>query len=258
MINSINLLLLRHAEYLQFMSNFLSLVDSNGPALLNVVAQYNALKAKVGEIQALFKKDRASATTPEIIAYDENRDRDITGISTVIDGFCYYFEPEKADAANLLKNNLKLYGAGIYKQNYVAETALLNEIIADWETKPELAAALSLLGLVDWKNSLKTNNETFNAKYLARTQEYGAASPETVKQKREEAMVLYYDLRKFLEAYATINNTPLYTKTINELNALIEQYNTLLTNRAADNGGEEDTETGEPEEGDEITPSPLP
>ena len=259
MINSINLLLLRHAEYLQFMSNFLSLVESNDPALLNVVTQYNALKAKVGEIEDLFKTDRASATTQEIIGFDENRDRDITGITTVIDGYCYYFESEKAEAANLLSHNLKLYGAGIYKQNYQAETALLKEIINDWETKPELVAALSLLGLVDWKNDLKANNESFNAKFLARTQEYGAASPETLKQKRDETTAVYYDLRKFLDAYATINNTPLYTKTTNDLNALIEQYNTVLNNRLSDETTEGNTEEGDTTDiGDgEIVPNTL-
>ena len=59
----------------------------------------------------------------------------------------------------------------------------------------------------------------------------GDANPETLKSKREETMNAYYELRKFLEAYATIQNTPEYIKTISELNALIDQYNQLLNSR---------------------------
>lgn len=259
MINSINLLTLRNAEFLQYMSDFSSLVENNDPALLNVATQHTALKTKVGEIEQLFKTSRASTITKELTELDEKRDQAINGISTVIDGFGYYFDASKSEPAGLLSAHLKEYGAGIYRLNYQAETAILEEIVSDWENKPELLAALTTLGLVDWKDELKANNAAFNQRYLARTQEYGAASPETLKGKRDETMAAYYELRKFLEAYATIDSAnPLYTKTINELNALIEQYNTMLASRATSSDG--NTEEGSSQEEDttdikeEVTP----
>jgi len=241
MINAIDLRMLRNGEFLQFVTNFSDLVGSNNPVLLNVVDQHTALKAKVMEIEPLFKQERASVITQQLILLDERRDNAINGISLVIDGYVYHFDAAIANAANLLQNDLKLFGSGIAKQNYQAETASVNGIISDWETKPELTAALATLGITTWAAELKTANQLFNQKYLERTQEYGAANPDTLKAKRDETMVVYYEMRKFLDAYSVIQNTPAYQKAISELNALIDQYNGLLNGRQK-----------------EVTPAPTP
>lgn len=231
MINAIDLRMLRNGEFLQFVTNFSALVESNNPAVLNVLLQHNALKAKVSEIEPLFKSERANAITQELVLLDERRDRAINGLTSAINGFCCHFNASVAQAANLLASDLQLFGAGVAKQNYQAETATINGIVSDWETKPELTAALVTLGLTGWKDELKTANQTFDKKYLERTQEYGAASPETLKSKREEIVVIYYELRKYLDAYSVIQNTPAYLKAIRELNALIDQYIALLNGR---------------------------
>ncbi|RZJ38093.1 MAG: hypothetical protein EOO18_04220 [Chryseobacterium sp.] len=82
-------------------------------------------------------------------------------------------------------------------------------------------------------NELKTANEEFNTKYLSRTQEYGDASPETIKTKREETNTAYYALRDRIDALHLLVETPMspYATVINQLNALTDQYNKLLINR---------------------------
>ena len=231
MIDSIKLQLLRNGEFLQFMTNFSKLVGNNNPTAMNVLPQYAALNAKVSEIEPLFKMERASSMTQDVVLHDERRDRAIIGLTSVVEGFRFHFNASVAQSATLLASDLLLFGKGIAKQNYPAETASLNGIITDWETKPELIAALVILGLVEWKNELKTANQDFDQKYLERTQEYGAANPDTLKEKRDETTDVYYELRKYLDAYSVIQNNLVYEKTNNELNALIEQYNTLLNGR---------------------------
>jgi len=130
-----------------------------------------------------------------------------------------------------LATDLQLFGTGVARQNYPAETASINGIISDWETKPELVTALALLGIADWKDELKEANKVFDQKYLERVKEYGATSPDTLKAKREETTNVYYELRKYLDANSVLHNSPDYEKTIKELNALIGQYNTLLNAR---------------------------
>jgi hypothetical protein len=44
------------------------------------------------------------------------------------------------------------------------------------------------------------------------------------------------ELRKYLDANAVLHNSLAYEKTMNELNALIEWYNTLLNVRLKDPG----------------------
>ena len=231
MINAIDLAKLRNGEFLQFGTNVSDLVESNNPKGLNVEPQHLVFKTKIGEMGELFNTERASPITQELVMLDDRRDRAINGISGVISAYCSHFVPETANAANLLAGDLQLFGTGVARQNLPSETALINGIINDWETKPGLTTALATLGLAPWVAELKTANQTFDQKYIERTKEYGAANPDTLKAKRDETMLAYYELRKYLEAYSVIQNTPEYQKTINELNALIDQYNLLINSR---------------------------
>lgn len=117
--------------------------------------------------------------------------------------------------------------------NFPTESATLTAIVNDWETKPKLVAAVTKLGLAAWVAELKAANQLFGQKYLERTQEFGAANPDTLRAKREEALAAYYELRKFIDACAVINPSAAYDKLIKELNALIDQYNGLLSSRPA-------------------------
>lgn len=95
---------------------------------------------------------------------------------------------------------MALYGSGIARLNYQAETATVNNLLRDWENKPDLADAITTFNLTSWVNELKAANEEFNTKYLLRTQEYGDASPETIKTKRDETNIAYYALRDRIDA----------------------------------------------------------
>ena len=223
MITAIDLAKLRNAEFLQFGATFAGLIEANNPVVLNVGAQHAAFKVKLTEMSGLFKLEKVSPITQELVLLDERRDKAINGMTAVINGFCNHFDAATAQAANLLTGSLNLYGVGVARLNTQAETSTLNGIINDWETKPELIAAIIMLGLAGWLAELKTANQLFAQKYIQRTQEYGAANPDTLKAKREETMVAYYELRKFIDANSIINPSVAYEKLINELNALIDQ-----------------------------------
>ena len=68
------------------------------------------------------------------------------------------------------------------------------------------------------------------------TQEYGAANPDTLKSKRKETMVAFYELRKFVDANSVLHPSETTEKLIRELNAQIDQYNWLIKLRPADAG----------------------
>lgn len=240
MINAINLSILRNGEYLQFMKNVDSLVTDNDPVVLNVVAQKAALSSSNALLDGLFKTELANQITQELVLLDERRDKAIVGIAAVVTGFMYHYDLDKAKAGALLNDNLKLYGTGIAKQNYQAETATIASIVIDWETKVPLSDSMNLLVLKEWKDELKAINTLFDEKYLARTQEYAAANPDTLKIKREEGNSVYYTLRDFLNSFSIVAPSVANTKVINEINALVDQYNTLLNNRLA-GGKEEET-----------------
>lgn len=182
------------------------------------------------------RKPLPAKKTQELLLIDARRDAAINGIYYFLLSHTYHFETAKQQNAQVLLDNMALYGSGIARLNYQAETATLNNLIRDWEGKPELITAISEFNLGEWMAELKTANEEFNTKYLSRTQEYGDASPETIKLKREEVNVAYYALRDRIDALHLLVETPPspYVTIINQLNAFTDQYNALLVNRKPD------------------------
>lgn len=244
MMNSIDLQKLRNAEYLQYMKDFSGIITLNNSAQFDIEAKFNAFNTKIGELEALYKKALASEKTQELLLIDARRDAAINGIYYFLFSHTYHFETAKQQNAQVLLENMALYGSGIARLNYQAETATLNNLIRDWENKPELINAIAEFGLTGWVIELKTANEEFNTKYLSRTQEYGDASPETIKLKREEVNVTYYALRDRIDALHLLVETPPspYATVINQLNALTDQYNVLLVNRKPDSSDAIDPE----------------
>lgn len=232
MIYSIDLPKLRNGEFLQFMTDALGIVNLNNATTLQVKQQYTNLQTVNKSMEALFKVDTSSPVTEEIQALDARRDAAINGIMAVINGYTYHFNDATKAHAMALSHHLSTFGVSIAKNNYQSETAILRSIINDWNTQPELTAALTALNLTNWKKELETANTEFSSQYLIRTQQLGAAEPVTMVDKRIEATNAYYALRDKIDAYHTINDgaNP-YGKAVKELNALIDQYNTLLAGR---------------------------
>ena len=234
MINAIDLRTLRNVEFLRFGADFYGLVNVKDPVVLNIEPQLIAFKSKLDETSQLFKLEQSSPITQELVLLDERRDRAIIGISGTVESYCYHFDGATAQAANLLLTNLNLYGRSVAKMNLPSESGTIDAIVKDWETKPELIDAVEMLGLYAWVTELKTVNQLFEQKYIERTEEYGAANPDTLKSKREETVLAFYELRKFLDANSVLHPSAVYEKLINGLNALIDQYNILLSTRSAE------------------------
>lgn len=234
MITSIDLSKLRNSEFLQFMTDYLGVVNLNNTTTLQVKQQHTNLQAIVKTIEALFKVDTSNALSDELQALDTRRDAAINGIAALINGYTYHYDATTKAHAIALNNHLAIFGVSIAKNNYQSETTILRNIINDWDTQPKLTAAITALGLTAWKKELETANSTFATKYITRTQELGAANPDNIPTKRTEAINAYYALRDRLDAFFTINDGAApYNKAVSELNALIAQYNTLLAGRQA-------------------------
>lgn len=228
MINSIHLTHLRNAEYLQFITDSITIMQKHDPETLLIQQPFETLKAKQQELGTLFKKQQSSELTEEIELLDKERDQALQGIANVIRAYINHYDVAIQKASKVLQEHLKNYGEQIIKQSYQAETATLNNIISDWEENGTLEQALASLHLTRWKDYLKEKNTQFSKKYIDRTQEYGQASPENIKLKRHETNEVYYHLKKITEAHAAITPSVSYEALFNDLNALIGQYVNLL------------------------------
>jgi hypothetical protein len=232
MIYAINLSRLRNAEFIQFIKNFLAIVLANDPAALNVQLQYNNLLQMLAVLEGLFITEQGSIITEDVSAIDARRDKAITGFALLVNALGYHPDAATAKHAQLIDRQVKQYGGNIARQNYQAESAIIDNLLVDLAARPELAAAVTALNLVDWIKEMQQSNTAFNNTYLQRTDEIGAAPKDKIFAKRQEAGTLYQKLRDFIDSFYTINEgAEPYNKTANSLNALINQYNTMLAGR---------------------------
>lgn len=229
---------LRNIEFIQLGDATLGIVNRNNPLVLMLQEQYDNYFSANSIVSNLYTKGNANPITQSIVEADARRDATINGINYVLLGYTYHFTDSVRNAANLLYNNISSYGSGIAKLNYQSETATLKSILADWTDKPELAQAVITLQLDDWKKEMETANNAFDSLYLDRTQDISTTGDVTFKAARLAATTAYYELRDTIDAYYTIKKDEekkQYAKVINELNALIKQYNSMLNNRGGTN-----------------------
>ena len=246
MIHAIELKNLRNPEYLQFISDALTLVEKNDPAVLKVTTQTTNLRLKYEECDALFKLPLANERTEGLTILDGKRDKALGGISFVVKGYMNHFVPEYAAAADRVYKNIRQYGKSIQNQSLQAESATITNMTKDWNASPSLTADIELLQLKEWKDYLISTNNEFIALYNQRTEDYGAEPTDNLLAKRVETNAAYYKLVEMLEARKLVDEAISYDKVFNDLNASIDQYNTLINNRRARNKKNKDDDGEDP------------
>jgi len=232
MITGIKLLLLRNSEYLQFTKDFLAIVQRNDPAILKAEVQYNKLLLLTGELEILFSKEKGSSITKQVAEQDERRDHALLGITGIANTYAWHFDPNMVKHAANLARQINLYDNRVNKENYQAESAIIDNLVNDLKTKPELVAAIDALNIKDWCDELEAANIAFNDAWLKRTKEKANSNKTTIVVQRKQINTAYYELRDLVDSYFTVNEgAEPYNKATNELNVLIRQYKEMMGSR---------------------------
>lgn len=248
MIQSIVLQPLRNGEFIQFVYDFLRIVQTNNPDELKARPQYDGLKLLADEMENLFRISQASLITAEIEALDLRRDRALIGIRTVAFGYTYHPNPTLETHGKVLEAHFALFGNNIIRDNYLSQTASIRNILQDWNNKTNLQDAINGLGLQDWKSELQAANEAFYDALTRRNEQLAMANPDSLRTKRLEANAAYYRLRDRINGHLEVSDGADPWATVAMLaNQSISNYNALLTRRTGSG-------TTTPE--DEVPPTP--
>lgn len=233
MINAIDLTKLRNGEYTQFLKDVRDIVGRKGPSALNIQPQYDKLAIVITDLERLFKTPQGNIISEELEALDLRRDNAIIAINSIATGYTYATDPATSSAAKLLLNHLAVFGgSNVARDSYQSETMSLDNILKDWNNKPELSAAIVSLHLQALKAELADANSQFSIRYLDRASELGIATPESIRAKRGEANAAYYTLRDFINSYFTINSgAEPFSSTVGFINGLVANYNDLIARR---------------------------
>ncbi|MBS3772166.1 MAG: hypothetical protein KGY69_18075 [Bacteroidales bacterium] len=236
MIANIHYQKLRIGEFIQFLDNSISICKNNDPVALEIDTTLNPLEESLGNIEAVFNKERGSKLTEDIIVLNKRRDNAIKLLTLHAKGYSRYcFEEAKRQAAEKIYKAITKYGHSIYRLNYQAETSTLSILVNELLSDPGLARAVNTLDLQPAVNELETANELFNDKYLSRVIDMADMAAESASAQRKTAMKHYRRLIKLIEALAVVSGQDRYQSLINELNELIETYNEEADSRAGNN-----------------------
>ncbi len=220
----------RNGEFVKYIANIITIGGNHDLATLNLAEKHSALEPLYTKLTAVFKQDRGSDLTREIIELDKTRDSDYNGIRGVVGSYAshHHDEATKNLAAALLKV-LESHGSNLARLSYQEQTAATEDIVNKVEQNH--ADALSTLNLTGWFNHMKTTNQQFNTTFLARNKEYAEAPQEKLAELRDETTAALQEFIKFTNAYATINDTGAYDALINEVNALTHSYDLVVSRR---------------------------
>ena len=226
MIYNYRIAQLRNSELLQFLADVLTLCSQYSTEPMKLAVVILALSSSTTEFDKCFKIAPGSAFTDELIFLDGNRDKCIKGIRTVIVGYTNHYQPAIQKAAKDLLASIDKYGKKIYALNYESETNTITNLVADWKATV-LAAALTLLNLLDWSTELDTSNKIFNTKYMSRLDEKTNLPQVKTFICRKQAIECFTELVNHIEARALLAEEPIYDPLINHLNTLVARYNQI-------------------------------
>ena len=169
----------RNSEFLQYIKDVLELMNRYDASVLGLTEQRDALVAIIVTLDAAFQLDQRNEFTQVLLDLDTKRGNVYRGIKSILEGNTLHFSLTKQEAAKRLLFNLTSYGKDVIRMNYQAETAILDSMLADWNTDLTLQEAVVTLQLSEWVTELQRINIVFNERYLASVSETSANPPQS-------------------------------------------------------------------------------
>lgn len=193
-------------------------------SLANLV---DLLRQDVKALDASYKLELSNALTKKLYTKDEERDRAVQGIKSVIEGYTLHHDEALSSAADGLLRSMNRYSTRIHRLPLQQQTTDLNSLLQEWAEEPAQQEALNALGLSAWVAFLKQSNADFEAMYVARVLDEADKTLPSVSKLRPSAQANYLALHQVLTAHATLQPDA-YADLLRAMNELTEKYNSSL------------------------------
>jgi hypothetical protein len=258
-IKDLHLEHLRNPGHVQFHTDAIVIVKKYNPATLSFESELADYELKFDDEKQAFVLIRKSAKTEDITHADQLRDDTNKGLRGMVKANLYHFNPLKKAAAKRLKVVIDVFGDIIHKE-YNEASGSYTEMLDELQNKH--AADVTLLGLDEWLTELRANNNNFIQHMGSRYEEGAAKTTLRMKEVRLLVDAAYVNMVEQIHALMRVNGAAAYEPLVAEMNQLVDKYNLILAQRQgrADAGdtNEGNNGEGEPVDGSEVTPVPIP
>ncbi|MFA8434085.1 MAG: DUF6261 family protein [Marinifilaceae bacterium] len=242
MIENMSFYALHRDEYFTFGKRIHGVFSGSDLDALQLTFPVNNLSNSIDMLDAALVKSSTIPLTVDVIEKDNRRDDSFLAIRFYLQACARRLKPVWRRAAELVLSTISVYGMRLHKESYSTESARLNNLITDLETKPELKEAIVTLSLTEWVAELKQAQQDFEEAEKART----VAKASTTDIKTEDACnALRKDcefLFQYLQLNYQINPTNEYKQLIRLINEVISEFMTVIRSRKARNSKVESTE----------------
>lgn len=231
-IESLDLKSLRNEEHCQFMADAVTVIAKHKAEALQVVAEFNSLKAAQAIELSLLERLSKSFATDSLTDLDAKRDSLFHGLALSIESAMYHYDPSKVAVAKRISIVMKEYG-NVARKTYNAESAALSKFTIEANTIYEKDFAA--LGLTEWISCLEEANNEFQAVMHKRYEEAAGKAEGNMKDVRPASDAAYVALCSKLDAYLLITSDAIYETVSKAMNAVVDKYANSLATRKGKN-----------------------
>ena len=249
-IKKVNLYKLRMHEHFQFETDFKGLVEQYTPDVLKIEALFNNLYLPLYDDEdVVIMKIKKSAYTETRQLVDKARDNSYRGIAQIVRTNKKHFDETISTTAKQLDAVIKTFGE-IPKMPLQEKTSAIDNLMEEFEGN--YADHVNILGINDWVEQLKTNNDTYSQLVKDTVEEEAGKTQLQLKRVRAEIDEAYRKIIARLEALILIEGESRYTGFVQRLNIILEKLANTLAQRqgiakAKQNKKEEHAGEDEPE-----------
>ena len=210
-------------EVFQFLYDVVEFTDSHSEGMSELFNSKFATFSTAFEAydEALVQERK---TAPKLlIEAEEGRDLAIRKMYSLISEYSTFpYEPAKEEAANLLLKTFKPYGTGSSIANMAqdAETAVLINLIQDFDKDREVEEAIQTLGLNTVVNTLRSHNAVFKDMQQQRLKDDARIIVGIVKSTRTKAQKEFVSFVEIVNALALIEGEEKFADLKLEINKL--------------------------------------
>lgn len=225
--------LLWNSEYTIFVNQLVSIIQKTTPETLHLGKSFGKVTALLPDLAKIKAQELSNAISNQLQELDAERDTIVTAIPAQVKTI-----GRMSGMATLAPHVVALnhffdtHGRDIATANYNAETERINDLLADYDAKPDVKAAAAALNLGMFFDQLRLVNTQFGSLFMQRTSEDAAVEKVDARAIRTEAdklLTAFFDAIEFCSSeYDTLN----YSTPANEVNDLVAYYKTQLKARA--------------------------
>ncbi|MEI6059539.1 MAG: DUF6261 family protein [Bacteroidota bacterium] len=221
-----------NSEYTLFVNQVVNIILRYTTEALHLAKAFGRVTFYLPELAKIKAQEQGSILSRQLQELDDERDALITAIPAQVSLMGRLNMPSLAPHIVILEHYFDTAGRDIAADTYNAETKRIDDLLADYDAKPEVQAAATSLNLGLFFEQLRVVNTQFAGLFMQRNKEDAALEKADSRAIRNEIDKTLNDFFKAFEFCSSEYEDVDYTAPANELNELISYYKTQLKARA--------------------------